>query len=896
MIRDIRVLQKTRNDKGLQATLATKTIANSFMADTFQMIYIDNNPNARMLSALSAAWFWDKNNIGDLADKLKFSGIKDIKERKAFDKISTAVGGTEPADRWNNYTLNMDKIRKGGNPYEEMTDALKKLGITTKSATNYETQFGISLAKRTRVGIQASHLIMADTPIIKKSVLDRASALVAQAQKNLNLNEGEFTMWLADAPTNTISPPAIYLTANVSSAQVAGGDTSHKLGVCKIVAGVEAFYPMFDAVNYFASYTHIFNSSEFANFEYYSDGSERKDTSIRIIEQPKHGSIILNYVDETGYTHPDYHYTPDEGYEDFDYFVMEVKAGDNMVQINYTIQVNNLDEPRTRVHDDGQVVPYDDSCPQEMWRISTIDNTYSNISYTFTDLLGNAIGETTGEGANATITLDTDAAGHGWYIGGLTTEDRGQNLNTPSSIFNPLSSVFSPPSSDWLPTSNPFEWVARAGTAVEGKMDMLSVLLHEYGHALGIEHSSDAHDYMATTLTPGLRRLPNVIEMQLMAQLAAEARAAIVAGQGYTLTVANNIDTDTPHPSPLPQGARELIDGRGKQDLPTLPINMGFGVSFLGLLRRNSPRPLVGEGLGERGSKVAQYDIASNTTLTNGNFAITPTPALPLTGGGSLSGWETTGKVTVEPANPSAGSGQTGATLSEVASSQTRLNQVFVVGADDRYLSFTLSNIGLKGKSALSATSTLSPTPLPQGEGLPSDAFEVALLNANKGASLTAPIGLTRSDALLNIQANGNELKATGVTSVVNADVSRTYVVDLSGIAVGTAVNLSFDLIGFGNTPANTNSHVTVRDVRLKPAIIIPQLSNDAATGAEDTVMQIIALANDVNIVQANRITKFLNPVIPAQTGIQASIKFRVAALFQHSLNCTLTGYQPPLV
>ena len=196
-----------------------------------------------------------------------------------------------------------------------------------------------------------------------------------------------------------------------------------------------------------------------------------------------------------------------------------------------------------------------------------------------------------------------------------------------------------------------------------------------------------------------------------------------------------------------------------------------------------------------------------------------------------------------------------------MSTSQTRLNQVFVIVADDRYLSFTLSNIGLEGKSALTPTSSLSPTPLPQGEGLPSDAFEMALLNANTGTSLTAPIGLTRTDALLNIQANGAELKATGVTSVINADGSRTYVVDLAGIAVGTAVNLSFDLIGFGNTAANTglphssagtNSFVTVRDVRLTGAVITPQANDDIAIGAEDTVMQIIALANDVNIVQAN--------------------------------------------
>jgi len=61
----------------------------------------------------------------------------------------------------------------------------------------------------------------------------------------------------------------------------------------------------------------------------------------------------------------------------------------------------------------------------------------SSISVTFADLPGAAVGQTTG----STITLDTNAADN----------------------------------SEFLPTSNPNEWVAKAGSAVEGKMDMLSV-------------------------------------------------------------------------------------------------------------------------------------------------------------------------------------------------------------------------------------------------------------------------------------------------------------------------------------------------------------------------------------------------------------------------------------
>jgi hypothetical protein len=47
-----------------------------------------------------------------------------------------------------------------------------------------------------------------------------------------------------------------------------------------------------------------------------------------------------------------------------------------------------------------------------------IANGYDNLTptFNFNNLTGAAVGETKGSGINATITLDTDAAGHGWYI------------------------------------------------------------------------------------------------------------------------------------------------------------------------------------------------------------------------------------------------------------------------------------------------------------------------------------------------------------------------------------------------------------------------------------------------------------------------------------------------
>ncbi len=93
----------------------------------------------------------------------------------------------------------------------------------------------------------------------------------------------------------------------------------------------------------------------------------------------------------------------------------------------------------------------------------------------------------------------------------------------------------------------------------------------------------------------------------------------------------------------------------------------------------------------------------------------------------------------------------------------------------------------------------------------PDDAFEVALLNANTRAALTSTVALTRTDSLLNIQANGTERRGDKLRRIDNADGSRTYVLDLLGVGTTDPVALSFDLIGFGAA----DSQVTIRDVRL---------------------------------------------------------------------------------
>ena len=107
---------------------------------------------------------------------------------------------------------------------------------------------------------------------------------------------------------------------------------------------------------------------------------------------------------------------------------------------------------------------------------------------------------------------------------------------------------------------------------------------------------------------------------------------------------------------------------------------------------------------------VPQYDTVANPKLENPQFTD------PSTGSGQAGDWSTTGDVSFADG---------AATLAESATTQTRLNQVFILGESDRSLSFTVTNAALGD----------------QANG-PDDAFEVALIDASTGHSLLGGTGL----------------------------------------------------------------------------------------------------------------------------------------------------------
>ncbi|MBW6496097.1 MAG: cadherin-like domain-containing protein, partial [Burkholderiaceae bacterium] len=135
-----------------------------------------------------------------------------------------------------------------------------------------------------------------------------------------------------------------------------------------------------------------------------------------------------------------------------------------------------------------------------------------DISFQVLDLPGSMLALTTCE----VVYIDIDAAGYGWFVDLTPADDAEFSLEAMDN-----------------------ELLAGPDDAAYGRMDLLTVIMHEIGHVLGMEHTAaDSEPLMSETLDAGVRILPVSIDV-------------VVVEDG---TAVNN-------PSPFPFHPGEAQDG-----------------------------------------------------------------------------------------------------------------------------------------------------------------------------------------------------------------------------------------------------------------------------------------------------------------------------------------------
>ena len=135
----------------------------------------------------------------------------------------------------------------------------------------------------------------------------------------------------------------------------------------------------------------------------------------------------------------------------------------------------------------------------------------------------------------------------------------------------------------------PFEHLASAGSAAASGIDLLTVVMHELGHTIGLDDVSatiTAHDIMTDTLAAGDRRSPTAMTT---AGVAPSLPASTVTSGSSTAAVAVNVSE---HSSPAPSSVTASTGGTSStMELAPVVILEWASTPSRTMIRSSSPWP-----------------------------------------------------------------------------------------------------------------------------------------------------------------------------------------------------------------------------------------------------------------------------------------------------------------
>jgi hypothetical protein len=112
----------------------------------------------------------------------------------------------------------------------------------------------------------------------------------------------------------------------------------------------------------------------------------------------------------------------------------------------------------------------------------------SGVTVVVVDLPGSALGAMAGN----VLMVDSNAAGYGWFVDATPGSD-----------------------SEFGRVVSASERRAGASSAAYGRADLLTVMMHELGHRMGMDHSDAPGNIMQDEIGLGTRRLPTVWDAAL---------------------------------------------------------------------------------------------------------------------------------------------------------------------------------------------------------------------------------------------------------------------------------------------------------------------------------------------------------------------------------------------